>query len=101
MGTPSTTTIFVDANGQAPYDASVVANTNGATTSFTYPVSTSVIVGETTVPTGFTATIDCGQGAQPYSAPITVNAPATGGATLVCTIVTRRIRLRRRRDRIS
>ena len=87
VGTPSTTTIFVDANGQAPYDASVVADTNGATTSFTYPVSTSVTVGETTVPTGFTATIDCGQGAQPYSAPITVNAPATGGAILACRIV--------------
>ena len=87
VGTPSTTTIFVDANGQAPYDASVVANANGATTSFTYPVSTSVTVGETPVPTGYTATIDCGQGAQTYSAPITVNAPATAGATLVCTIV--------------
>ena len=87
VGTPSTTTIFVDANGQAPYDASVVADTNGATTSFTYPVSTSVTVGETPVPTGFTATIDCGQGAQTYSAPITVNAPATAGATLVCRIV--------------
>jgi uncharacterized repeat protein (TIGR01451 family) len=87
VGTPSTTTIFVDANGQAPFDASVVADTNGATTSFTYPVSTSVTVGETTVPTGYTATIDCGQGAQTYSAPIRVNAPATAGATLVCTIV--------------
>jgi uncharacterized repeat protein (TIGR01451 family) len=87
VGAPSPTTIFVDANGQAPYDASVVADTNGATTSFTYPVSTSVTVGETTVPTGYTATIDCGQGAQTYSAPITVNAPATAGATLVCRIV--------------
>ena len=87
VGTPSTTTIFVDANGQAPYDASVVADTNGATASFTYPVSTPVTVGETPVPTGFTATIDCGQGAQTYSAPITVNAPATAGATLVCRIV--------------
>jgi uncharacterized repeat protein (TIGR01451 family) len=87
VGTPSPTTIFVDANGQAPYDASVVADTNAATTSFTFPVSTSVTVGETTVPTGYTATIDCGQGAQTYSAPITVNAPATPGATLVCRIV--------------
>jgi len=91
VGPPSTTTIFVDANGQAPFDASVVANTNGATTSFSYPVSTSVVVGETTVPTGYTATIDCGQGAQTYSAPITVNAPATAGATLVCTIVNTKI----------
>src|SRR5262245_6882038 len=87
VGTPSTTTIFVDANGQAPFDASVVADTNGATTSFAYPLSTSVVVGETSLPTGYTATIDCGQGAQPYSAPITVNAPATAGATLVCRIV--------------
>jgi uncharacterized repeat protein (TIGR01451 family) len=87
VGTPSTTTIFVDADGQTPYDASVVADTNGASTSFAYPVYTSVKVGETGVPSGFTATIDCGQGAQPYSAPITANAPATAGATLVCTIV--------------
>jgi uncharacterized repeat protein (TIGR01451 family) len=87
VGTPSTTTIFVDADGQAPYDASVVADTNGASTSFAYPVSTSVTVGETGIPSGFTATIDCGQGAQMYSAPITVNAPATAGATLVCRIV--------------
>jgi len=87
VGTPSTTTIFVDANGQAPFDASVVADTSGATTSFSYPLSTSVFVGETTVPAGYTATIDCGQGAQPYSAPIMVNAPATAGATLVCRIV--------------
>jgi uncharacterized repeat protein (TIGR01451 family) len=87
VGPPSTTTIFVDANGQAPFDASVVANTSGATASFSYPLSTSVKVGETTVPTGYTATIDCGQGTQPYSAPITVDAPATAGATLVCRIV--------------
>jgi len=87
VGAPSTTTIFVDANGQAPYDASIVADTSGATTSFSYPLSTPVVVGETAVPTGYTATIDCGQGAQPYSAPITVNAPATAGATLVCRIV--------------
>jgi uncharacterized repeat protein (TIGR01451 family) len=87
VGTPSTTTIFVDADGQAPYDASVVADTNGASTSFAYPVGTSVTVGETGIPSGFTATIDCGQGAQTYTAPITVNAPATAGATLACRIV--------------
>ena len=87
VGTPSTTTIFVDADGQAPYDASVVADTNGASTSFAYPVGTSVRVGETAIPSGFTATIDCGQGAQTYTAPITVNAPATAGATLACRIV--------------
>jgi uncharacterized repeat protein (TIGR01451 family) len=87
VGAPSTTTIFVDADGQAPYDASVVADTNGATTSFKYPVSTSVKVGEVPVPSGYTATIDCGQGAQTYSEPITVTAPATAGATVVCQIV--------------
>jgi uncharacterized repeat protein (TIGR01451 family) len=87
VGAPSTTTIFVDADGQAPYDASVVADTNGAMTSFKYPVSTSVTVGEVTVPSGYTATIDCGQGAQTYSEPITVTAPATAGATVVCRIV--------------
>lgn len=86
VGAPSTTTIFVDADGHAPYDASVVADTNGATTSFKYPVSTSVTVGEVTVPSGYTATIDCGHGAQ-YSKPIRVTAPATAGATLGCQIV--------------
>jgi uncharacterized repeat protein (TIGR01451 family) len=90
VGAPSTTTIFVDADGRAPYDASVVADTNGATTSFTYPVSTSVTVGEVTVPSGYTATIDCGQGAQRYSQRITVTAPATAGATVVCRIVNTR-----------
>ena len=86
VGTPSTTTIFVDADGQAPYDASVVADTNGASASHAFPVGTSVTVGETTVPSGYTATIDCGQGAQTYTAPIRVSAPATPGGTLVCTI---------------
>jgi uncharacterized repeat protein (TIGR01451 family) len=87
VGTPSTTTIFVDADGQPPFDASIVADTNGASTSHAFPVSTSVTVGETGIPSGFTATIDCGQGAQTYSAPITVSAPSTAGATLVCRIV--------------
>ena len=66
-GDPASATIFVDADGSSPYDASRVATADGHSTSFTYPVSTSVRVGETAVPTGYTATIDCGQGPQAYS----------------------------------
>ena len=67
VGAPASATIFVDQNGTAPYDASTVATASGASASFDYPVSTSVRVGETTVPTGYSATIDCGQGTQAYT----------------------------------
>ena len=86
-GTPASATIFVDQDGVAPYDASTVATADGDSTSFTYPVSTPVNVGETAVPTGYSATIDCGQGPQPYTGgAFPVTAPATGGATLTCTV---------------
>ncbi len=86
-GAASTATIFVDADGTAPYDASTVATTSGQSASFTYPISTGVTVGETTVPIGYTATIDCGAGLQPYTGgPFPVTSPATDGATLTCTI---------------
>ena len=87
VGTPSSATIFVDVDGAAPYQASTVATTSGASASFTYPVSTPTTVGETAVPTGFTATIDCGEGPQAYSGgPFPVTSPDIGGATLTCTI---------------
>jgi uncharacterized repeat protein (TIGR01451 family) len=86
-GGASSTTIFVDADGTPPFDASTVATESGQSVSFTYPVSTSVTVGETTVPNGYTATIDCGGGPQPYpGGPFGVTAPAQDGATLTCTI---------------
>ena len=86
-GAPSTATIFVDANGAAPYDASTVATASGQSASFTYPVSTPVTVGETVVPTGYTATIDCGGGPQTYAGgPFPVTSPPEDGATLTCTI---------------
>jgi uncharacterized repeat protein (TIGR01451 family) len=87
-GTPATATIFVDADGVAPFDASTVATASGDNASFTYPVSTGVFVGETAVPGGYTATIQCGAGApQAYlGGPFAVTSPATNGATLTCTI---------------
>ena len=86
-GGASSTTIFVDQNGSAPFDAATVATTSGASASFTYPVSTPVTLGETPVPPGFSATIDCGSGPQVYSGgPVAVTSPALDGGTLTCTI---------------
>ncbi len=86
-GGDSSATLFVDANGMAPYDASTVATASGQGTSFEYPVSTPVAVGETAVPAGFTAAIDCGGGPQAYAGgPFPVTSPAVDGATITCTI---------------
>ena len=83
----SAATLFVDTNGMAPYDASTVATASGQGTSFEYPVSTPVAVGETAVPAGFTAAIDCGGGPQAYAGgPFPVTSPAVDGATITCTI---------------
>ena len=62
VGTPSSATIFVDATGAAPFDASTVATATGDSAVATYPLSTPVTVGETVVPTGYAATIRCGEG---------------------------------------
>ncbi len=63
------------------------ATASGDSASFTYPVSSSVTVGETAVPVGYTAAIDCGGGPQSYAGgPFAVTAPAEDGATLTCTI---------------
>ena len=87
IGTPASTTIFVDATGAAPYDASTVATASGDSASFTYPVSTPVTVGETPIPAGYAATIDCGQGPQPYTGgPFPVTSPADGDEVTTCTI---------------
>ena len=87
-GAPATATIFVDADGAAPFDAQTAASADGDTASFEYPVSTPVTVGELAVPLGYAATIQCGGGpAQPYSGgPFAVTSPATAGETLTCTI---------------
>jgi uncharacterized repeat protein (TIGR01451 family) len=88
VGAPASATIFVDATGTAPFDASAPATTSGSSVSFDYPVSTPVKVGEVGVPAGYSATIDCGSGPQPYAGgAFPVTAPATDGATLTCTIV--------------
>ncbi len=88
VGPASSATIFVDQNGTAPFDASRVATANGDSASFDYPLSTGAFVGETAVPTDYTATIQCGTAAPaPYTGgPFAVTAPATAGATLICTI---------------
>ena len=87
-GGSSSAAIFVDQDGVAPYDASISATASGDSTSFTYPVSTPVTLGETAVPTGFRAQIDCGAGPQPYAGgPFAVNSPATAGTTLTCTVI--------------
>ena len=89
-GAPASATIFVDQDGVAPYDAETIATADGDSASFDYPVSTPVNVGEQTVPAGYTATIDCGQGPQPYTGgAFPVTAPADEGATLTCTITNR------------
>jgi uncharacterized repeat protein (TIGR01451 family) len=90
LRTASVTTIFVDRDGRAPYDAVTRADSNGDQTSFAYPVSTPVTVGEIAIPRRYTATINCGSGARPYNGgPFAVTSPAEAGATLVCTIVNR------------
>src|SRR5215213_7042776 len=67
-GAPATATIFVDADGAAPFDAQTAASADGDTASFEYPLSTPVKIGELAVPLGYAATIQCGGGpAQPYS----------------------------------
>ncbi len=88
VGPASSATIFVDQNGTAPFDASRVATANGDSVSFDYPLSTGAFVGETAVPTNYTATIQCGITAPaPYTGgPFAVTAPATAGAVLICTI---------------
>ncbi len=93
IGTPASTTIFVDQDGAAPYDASTVATASGDSASFTYPVSTPVTVGETPVPAGYAATIDCGQGPQPYTGgPFPVTSPADGDEVTTCTITNTELR---------
>ncbi len=70
IGDPASTTIFVDQDGAAPFDASTVATATGDSASFEYPVSTPVFVGETSVPAGYSATIHCGptrEAPQPYT----------------------------------
>ncbi|HEY6416902.1 MAG TPA: putative Ig domain-containing protein, partial [Acidimicrobiales bacterium] len=88
VGTPSTTTIFVDQDGRAPFDAAVRADSEGDATHFAYPLSTRVTVGEVQVPPRYTATINCGGGRQPYTGgPFSVESPAVAGRTRLCTIV--------------
>ncbi len=52
VGDPSPTTIFVDADGAAPFDASTSAAASGASTLFTYPLSTNVDRGRDGRPNG-------------------------------------------------
>jgi uncharacterized repeat protein (TIGR01451 family) len=82
------TTIFVDRDGKAPFDAHARADSSGDRTSLVLPVSTRATVGEALLPKGYTATIGCGSGRRAYTGgPFAVTSPAKSGATLVCTIV--------------
>ena len=86
-GAPASATIFVDQNGVAPYDASTIATADGHNTSFTYPVSTPVTVGEVTVPAGYTATIACGRDPRsPIPAARSRSPLRLPAATLTCTV---------------
>ncbi len=92
-GAPASTTIFVDQDGVAALrrPGSSIPLT-GTSASFDYVAGTAVFVGETTVPTGYAATIQCGGATpQPYTGgPFPVTAPAAG-ATLTCTITNRQL----------
>ncbi len=67
-GAPASTTIFVDQDGVGALRRLTVATANGDSASFDYPLSTPAFVGETAVPTGYTATIQCGGATpQPYT----------------------------------
>jgi uncharacterized repeat protein (TIGR01451 family) len=93
VGTRGTTTIFVDRNGSAPYDASTVADSNGDRASFAVPVSSRATVGEQSVPPGYAATINCGAGPRAYrGGPFKVDAPDRARSVLVCTIVNRMLK---------
>src|SRR5215208_1969523 len=93
LGVSGSATIFVDGDGAVPYDASAVSSTTGTTASFTYPVSTPVMLGETAVPAGYAATIACGEGGpQPYSGgPFPVTSPSADGGSLICLITNRQL----------
>ena len=86
-GAPASTTIFVDQDGTAPFQASTVATADGTSTSFVYPVGTATTVGETPIPAGYSATIDCGDGAAAvHRRRLRRQLPAEHNATLTCTI---------------
>lgn len=89
-GKPGTATVFVDRDGKAPYDASARANAKGGVATASFPLSTSVTVGETRVPSGYRAVINCGAGWRTYrGGPFRVVAPADSGTVRTCTIINR------------
>ena len=59
-GAPSSTTIFVDSDGCCALRRLHGRDRRRDERSFVYPVSTATAVGETPIPTGYSATIDCG-----------------------------------------
>ena len=87
-GAPASTTIFVDQDGVTPFDASVVADSDGDNTSFDYLPGTAVFVGETTPGAGRVRGHDPVRhrdAAALQGGPFAVTAPGPG-ATLTCTI---------------
>ena len=93
-GRSSTATIFVDAEGQDPFDVSTLAFADGQSVSFDYPLSTPVTVGEVERPSGFRAFINCGTGPQDLrryaGGPHSVVSPAVPNGVLTCTITNTR-----------
>ena len=91
VGAPASTTIFVDEDGAAPFDARI-ATADGDNASFDYLAGTPVFVGET---------CRCRPGTPPRSSaapragalhggPFAVTAPGPG-TTLTCTITNRQL----------
>ena len=64
VGATVTTTIFVDAGRRGAVRRLDRRNCDRRQPPFTYPISTPVTVGETPVPAGYAATIQCGTGAR-------------------------------------
>ena len=83
VGAPSSTTIFVDQNGTAPFDASTTATASGASASFSYPLSTSVNVGDNPCPSGLYGNdrLRAGLLSRTQAVASSVTAPAVDGAS--------------------
>ncbi len=92
-GAPASTTIFVDQDGAAALRARRSRPPTGTSASFVYPVGTATTVGETPIPAGYSATIDCGDrpaGRTPAAGSQSPRRPQHS-ATLTCTITNKQL----------
>ena len=90
-GEPSSTTIFVDQEGTAPYEDSTLATADGDEASVVYAVGTPTTVGETPIPAGYTSTIDCGLGPSRTKAARSRSLPRPSTTILTCTITNKQL----------